>query len=205
MCGRYRLTSNADIVSEMLGLAEPTAVATRPEFFPTNTVSALRVNEQSGVREIAPFRWGLIPHWAREEMKLFNARAETLLEKPSFRDAFRSRRCLVPADGFFEWPVVDGKKRKTLIQRRDLGPFAFAGLWERWQSKADGRVIESCTIITSQPNDFMRSIHNRMPVILDRERFERWLASDTETKSLVAELRQPHPWFGMEAVGIPSR
>jgi putative SOS response-associated peptidase YedK len=135
MCGRYRLTSNADIVAEMFGLAVPAAVEIRPEFFPTNAVSALRVSEQTGERAIASLRWGLIPRWARDEMNLFNARAETQLEKPSFRDAFRSRRCLVPADGFFEWPVVDGKKRKTLIQRQDHLPFAFASLWERWLSR----------------------------------------------------------------------
>jgi putative SOS response-associated peptidase YedK len=199
MCGRYRLTSNADIVAEMFGLATPAAVETRPEFFPTNAVSALRLGEQSGEREIATFRWGLIPRWAREEMSLFNARAETLLEKPSFRDAFRSRRCLIPADGFFEWPVVDGKKRKTLIQRRDHRPFAFAGLWERWQSKADGRVIESCTIITSEPNDFMQAIHNRMPVIVDRASFARWIARDSRAEDLLSELLRPSEWPGMEA------
>jgi len=205
MCGRYRLTSNADIVAEMFSLAVPPAVETRPEFFPTNAVSALRLGEQTGQREIASFRWGLIPRWAREEMNLFNARAETLLEKPSFRDAFRSRRCLIPTDGFFEWPIVEGKKKKTLIQRRDHRPFAFAGLWERWQSKADGRVIESCTIITSEPNDFMRPIHNRMPVILDRDLYERWLARETEPRSLADELLRERQWTDMETLSVPAR
>ena len=200
MCSRYRLTSNADIVAEMFGLAAPAALETRPEFSPTNAVSALRVNEQTGEREISLFRWGLIPRWAREEMNLFNARAETLLEKPSFRDAFRSRRCLIPADGFFEWPLIDGKKRKTLIQRQDHLPFAFAGLWERWQSKADGRMIESCTIITAEPNAFMRPIHNRMPVILTRDQHERWLCRDVRSEDLLTALLRPGDWPGMEAV-----
>lgn len=199
MCGRYRLTSNADIVAEMFGLAAPVAVETRAELFPTNTVSALRVSEASGQREIASFRWGLIPRWAREEMNLFNARAETLLGKPSFRDAFRRRRCLIPADGFFEWPIVDGKKRKTLIQRQDHRPFAFAGLWEHWEAKADGRVIESCTIITSEPNDFMRPIHDRMPVILDHDRHARWLSNDTRPEELLTAMLRPSDWPGMEA------
>jgi putative SOS response-associated peptidase YedK len=203
MCGRFRLTSNADIVAEMFGLAAPVAVEARPEFAPTNAVSALRVSEESGLREIASFRWGLIPRWAREEMNLFNARAETLLEKPSFRDAFRSRRCLVPADGFFEWPLAEGKKRKTLIQRRDHRPFAFAGLWERWQSKTDRRVVESCTIITSEPNAFMRPIHNRMPVILPREHYESWLSHDTRPEDLLAALLRPRDWAGMEAAPAP--
>jgi putative SOS response-associated peptidase YedK len=200
MCGRYRLTSNADIVAEMFGLTEPATIASQDEFFPTNTVSALRVSEQTGRRELSLLRWGLIPRWAREEMNLFNARAETLLEKPSFRDAFRSRRCLIPADGFFEWPLVDGKKRKTLIQRQDHRPFAFAGIWERWESRADKRVVESCTIITSEPNEFMKPIHKRMPVILPRDRFAEWLARESRPEDLATGLLNPAPWAGMESL-----
>lgn len=203
MCSRFKLTSNADIVADMLEVAVPPTGESRAEFAPTNDVFAARVAEQTGTREIARLRWGLIPRWARDEMNLFNARAETLLEKPSFRDAFRSRRCLVPADGFFEWPIVDGKKRKTLIQRQDHRPFAFAGLWERWQSKSDGRVIESCTIITSEPNEFMKPIHSRMPVVLSQERFEQWLSRATELPSLLETLLDPGAWATMEAAPAP--
>jgi putative SOS response-associated peptidase YedK len=200
MCSRFKLTSNADIVAEMFALAARPALESRTEFAPTNSVLAARLGEQTGKPELARLRWGLIPRWAREEMNLFNARAETLLEKPSFRDAFRLRRCLIPADGFFEWPLVDGKKRKTLIQQRNHRPFAFAGLWERWQSKADGREVASCTIITSEPNDFMKPIHKRMPVILAKARFEEWLSSAARPEALLDGLLQPAPWPGMEAV-----
>ena len=200
MCSRFKLTSNADIVAEMFDLAARPALESRTEFAPTNSVLAARLGEQTGKPELARLRWGLIPRWAHEEMNLFNARAETLLEKPSFRDAFRLRRCLIPADGFFEWPLVDGKKRKTLIQQRNHRPFAFAGLWERWQSKADGREVASCTIITSEPNDFMKPIHKRMPVILAKDRFEEWLSSAARPEALLHGLLQPAAWPGMEAV-----
>lgn len=200
MCSRFKLTSNADIVAGMLGVATSPVPEERAEFAPTNAVLVARLGEATGSRELARLRWGLIPRWAREEMNLFNARAETLLEKPSFRDAVRLRRCLIPADGFFEWPHIEGKKRKTLIQRQDRRPFAFAGLWERWQSKADGRVVESCTIITSEPNDFMRPIHNRMPVIVAGDRFEEWLSPATNVHSLADSLLHPSAWLGMEAV-----
>jgi putative SOS response-associated peptidase YedK len=203
MCSRFKLTSNAEIVAEMLEVAAPPALESRAEFAPTHAILAARLGERTGTREIARLRWGLIPHWAREERNLFNARAESLLEKPSFRDAFRSRRCLIPADGFFEWPLVDGKKRKILIQRQDRRPFAFAGLWDRWQSKTDGRVVESCTIITSQPNDFMEPIHDRMPVILSRERFEEWLSRATDPKSMLEALLHPGAWRGMESIPAP--
>jgi putative SOS response-associated peptidase YedK len=200
MCSRYRLTSNADLIAEMVDVAVPAAPESRGEFAPTDSVIAVRLGEQSGERELVRFRWGLIPRWAREEMNLFNARAETLREKPSFRDAFRTQRCLIPADGFFEWPLVDGKKRKTLIRRHDHRPFAFAGLWDRWQSKADGRVVQSCTIITSEPNDFMKPIHNRMPVILAADLFEKWLSRAADPAVLSETVLRPRPWPGMEAI-----
>ncbi len=200
MCGRFKLTSSAEVVADLLGVVDPSPLESREEIFPTNAVSVARLSERTGVRELSLLRWGLIPHWAREETNFFNARAETLLEKPSFRDAFRARRCLVPADGFFEWPILEGKKRKTLIRRCDQRPFAFAGLWERWQSTADARVIESCTIITSEPNDFMRPIHRRMPVILGPDRFTEWLSPGSRPQDLLSGLLQPAEWPAMEAI-----
>lgn len=200
MCGRFKLTSPPEVIADLLGVVEPGPIASREEIFPTNAVSVLRLSERAGLRELSLLRWGLIPRWAREETNFFNARAETLLDKPSFREAFRARRCLIPADGFFEWPLLEGKKRKTLVQRTDGRPFAFAGLWERWQSKADARLIESCTIITSEPNEFMSPIHKRMPVILRPERFAEWLSPGSRPEDLLTGLLQPAEWPTMEAV-----
>jgi len=202
MCGRFKLTSTADIVADLLGVSPSGEIASHEEIFPTNAVSVLRLGERTGVRELSLLRWGLIPRWAREETNLFNARAETLLDKPSFREAFSARRCLIPADGFFEWPLLEGKKRKTLIQRKDRRPFAFAGLWERWQSKADARVIESCTIIPSEPTQFILPIPKRMPVIRGRDRLTEWLSPRSLPEDLLARLLQPAEWPAMEAMAV---
>ena len=150
-------------------------LALRFNIAPTQTVPVVRQGATG--RELAIMRWGLIPSWAKD-MKLaatmINARAETVAEKPAFRSAFKRRRCLVPADGYYEWQKIDAKtKQPYYIRRRDDQPFAFAGLWERWDKGSDP--IESFTIITSDANDSTRSIHDRSPVILDPSDFDMWL------------------------------
>jgi putative SOS response-associated peptidase YedK len=156
---------------------------------PSQRIAAIRRSEESGQRELA----FLQPAWSRDPASMsrpINARGETVEAKPMFRDAFRNRRCLIPADGFYEWKKAAGGKQPWRIERADGAPFAFAGLWDRWKGR-DGKIIESCAIITTEANEAMRPIHDRMPVILDIGRFGPWLeASPIEASDLI------EPWRG---------
>ena len=162
---------------------------------PTQPVAAVRASMASGRRELTYFHWGLIPSWAKDlkmGARLINARAETAAEKPSFRAALKYRRCLVPADGFYEWQKTNGKKQPVYIKMADGRPFAFAGLWEHWQG-ADGSEIESCTLLTTSPNELLRSVHDRMPVILHPDDYDLWLDTKMQTADRLQPLLQPYP------------
>ena len=164
MCGRFTLSAPSEDLSSIFNV-EVEALAPRYNIAPTQMVSAVRV--VGGKRHLALLRWGLVPSWAKDPKvgaRLINARAETVAEKPSFRSAFRRRRCLIVADGFFEWQKAKPRKQPFHIACTDGRPFAMAGLWEFW-SKGDVS-MESCTIITTAPNELMATLHNRMPVIL---------------------------------------
>jgi putative SOS response-associated peptidase YedK len=179
MCGRFRLATPAEVLAQLLGLAEVPDVEPRYNIAPTQPVGIVRVHAQTSGREWANVRWGLVPHWSKQPLEgplLFNARGESVATRPAFRDAFRKRRCLIPADGFYEWkaPGSGMKKRAYFIHMPDEHPFAFAGLWDRCERGLD-RPIESCTIITTEPNDVVRELHNRMPVILTVDDYARWL------------------------------
>jgi putative SOS response-associated peptidase YedK len=159
---------------------------------PTQSVVVVRRRPDSDDVEAVPLRWGLIPRWAkdaRSAASLINARSETIATKPTFRDAFKRRRCLVPADGFYEWQVVPGQKSKQphFISLRDDQPFAFAGVWEAW-TNPEGQRVESVSIVTTEANELMRPLHHRMPVILPPESFDVWLAPDTPVETLQALL-----------------
>lgn len=155
--------------------------------------------------EITRLRWGLVPFWAKDPKignRMINARSETVAEKPAFRSAFQSRRCLIPADGFYEWKR-DGKTRTPYhIHLKNRDPFAMAGLWERW-SNAQGDVLDSCTILTTQPNDLMRELHDRMPVILAKDTMQLWLNTETPTQAL-RTLFEPFPAEEMEAYQVST-
>jgi putative SOS response-associated peptidase YedK len=158
---------------------------------------------EDGSRRLISMRWGLVPYWAEDPgigSRMINARAETAAEKPAFRDSFRRRRCLVAADGFFEWQKAPGGKQPYLIRLEGGAPFAFAGLWDRWRGRR-GRVLETFTILTTTPNELVRPIHDRMPVILPAEARSRWLAEDAESEAL-RELLGPLPGEGMEAFPV---
>jgi putative SOS response-associated peptidase YedK len=173
MCGRFVLKSPAPKLAQVFAFKQLDFTA-HYNIAPTQGVAALRAAGEE--RELAFLRWGLIPSWSKDPgvgNRLINARVETVAEKPSFRAAFKHRRCLILADGFFEWVQRDGKKQPYYITLRDGNPFAMAGLWEEWHNE-DGEVIESCTIITTEANDFMRPLHSRMPVILDPENYAAW-------------------------------
>ena len=182
MCGRFTLTRPAVDVAEQFHLAVP-PLEPRFNIAPTQQVLALRQRVKETPQAVF-LRWGLVPSWAADLSighRLLNARAETVVEKPAFRTAFQRRRCLIVADGFYEWRTVAGKKQPVYFRFRDGRLFAFAGLWEQWQP-AEGPPVESCTILTTNANDLIRPVHERMPVILDPVRHEAWLnptVSDT--------------------------
>jgi putative SOS response-associated peptidase YedK len=177
MCGRFTLVADPNDLREAFPWVNiPDGINPRYNVAPSQPVAVI---PNDGKNRLDFFTWGLIPSWAKDPAignRMINARAETLIEKPSFRTAFRRRRCLIPADGFFEWKVEPGRKTKTpmYIRLKSGKPFALAGLWERWDSP-DGSTIFSCTIITTQPNELMQVIHNRMPVILPPQAYSLWL------------------------------
>jgi putative SOS response-associated peptidase YedK len=192
MCGRFTLTAPADVVADHYQLSLIPLLAPRYNIAPTQPVAAVRL-DQAGGREWTHFRWGLVPSWARDlsiGSKMINARSETAAEKQSFRTAFKRRRCLIPATGFYEWQKRDGRKQPMYIQPVD-GLMSFAGLWEIWSS-ADGDVLETCTILTTEPNELMAPIHNRMPVILDPEDYSAWLDPQSGP-DLLMHLLRPAP------------
>jgi putative SOS response-associated peptidase YedK len=209
MCGRFTLTTPLEGLREVFGFLELPNLAPRANIAPTQEVLAVRLGEDAG-RHATLLRWGLIPGWAKEAAigaKMINARGESVAEKPAFRRAFKTRRCLVAADGFYEWqPRSKGPKQPYRIVRPDRGPFAFAGLWERWRdpAQAEAPALESCTIITTEANARLAPIHLRMPVILDPADFDLWLDPASPPAALQALLR-PCPDEWLEAYPVSTR
>ena len=193
MCGRFLQTTSGAVLAARFQLATPPGLAPRYNVAPSQPVGAIRI-AADGSREWVRLRWGLIPAWAPEPRTAYstiNARAETAAEKPTYRQAFRRRRCLIPADGFYEWRKVDARKQPYCIAPADGQPFAFAGLWERWER--DGRVLESGTILVTQANALLASIHDRMPVILDPADEARWLDPALTDPAALRPLLVPCP------------
>lgn len=188
MCGRFNLFASAEEIAALFDLSQTPQLAPRYNIAPTQPVAAVRVNPHTRAREWTHFHWGLIPSWAKDPKigsRMINARSETAAEKPSFRAAFKRRRCLIPASGFYEWVKLDGGKQPMHIQLTDQPVMALAGLWEYWASP-DGSEIESCTILTTRPNAFMETIHNRMPVIVAEADFDLWLDPQAPLAALPA-------------------
>ena len=195
MCGRYTLATPDDSLAELLDLPDPPALEPRYNIAPTQPVAVLRAPPDRDVRQIEMLRWGLVPSWAKDPAignRMINARSETVNQKPSFKAAFRRRRCLVPADGFYEWQRLKRGKQPYYIHLVDGGPFAFAGLWEEW-ADPDGSVIETCTILTTSANELMADLHDRMPVILDRSAYELWLDATVQDTRILVPLLRPFP------------
>jgi putative SOS response-associated peptidase YedK len=192
MCGRYTLTDpDPRLMRFRFGLLESAEIDQGPRYnvAPTDPVLAIRRNGE-GVREPGVLRWGLIPHYADPESfdrLLINARAETLAEAAAFRDAYRTHRCLIVADGFYEWRAEETGKKPVWITRPDREPFAFAGLWAA-ALRGDGSSVHSCSIVTCAPGEVVAPIHDRMPVILDQQAEERWLDPEAEPAELLALL-----------------
>jgi putative SOS response-associated peptidase YedK len=205
MCGRYTLTVDASVLAELFEIEPLTELEPRYNIAPTQQVVIVRTRFDQ-TREWAKMRWGLIPSWAKDAKigsRLINARAETAADKPSFRSAFRARRCLVPADGFYEWIKIPGGKQPHHIRFADGGPFAFAGLWERWAPE-NSSPVDSCTILTTTPNELISDLHNRMPVILPPSVFDDWLGSGPLSPEAAEAILLPHPADGMEAVPVST-
>jgi putative SOS response-associated peptidase YedK len=195
MCGRFTLIMPGEAVAELFQLPEVPTLAPRYNIAPTQPVAAVRVSRDSGQRELTHFHWGLIPRWAKDPSigsRMINARSETAAEKPSFRAAIKYRRCLVPADGFYEWQKLNGKKQPVRVQASDGNLFAIAGLWEHWSSP-DGSEIESCTLLTTSPNELLAQVHNRMPVLVAPENFDLWLDPAAQHAGEVQHLLKPYP------------
>jgi putative SOS response-associated peptidase YedK len=197
VCGRFLQLSSPDELARLLDLdpAEVPELFPRYNVAPTQPVAAARLAD-NGRRAFAALRWGLIPLWAKDPRignSLINARAETVAEKPAFRSAFRHRRCLIPASGFYEWQATSGKQKQPFhIHMKGGRPFAFAGLWERWGGGEGDAPVESCTIITTEANAVVRPVHERMPVIVAAGDFSAWLDPRTPAADL-HELLRPYP------------
>jgi len=199
MCGRFVSASSADELAKFFGAAPDDDLSVRVSYnvAPTNDVYA--VLESGGVRKLEALHWGLVPRWAKDPKigsRMINARAETLAEKNSFKNAFRKKRCIIPADGFYEWQKIAGEKKKQpmYIHRPDEKPLAFAGLWEVWKDPENpDESLHSCTIITTTPNEKMAEIHDRMPVILDETNWDEWLDEDNHDLDLLGRLLVPAP------------
>jgi putative SOS response-associated peptidase YedK len=207
MCGRFALYSDPFTLARRFEADAPPELSPRYTVAPSQNIPIVRYEGEK--RRFALARWGLIPHWAKD-MKIgysmINARAETVSSKPAFRNAFRHRRCLIPADGFYEWQVIPGSKIKHpwFIVLADREPMAFAGLWERWGSP-EGEELESCSIIVTEANEIMRPIHDRMPVILAPDDWSVWLEPEAKDAGVLQGLLKPYSAEGMAAWPVTTK
>lgn len=212
MCGRYTRRAAAKVLADHFGIDEFSDVGLEPSFnvAPQTFQPVVRLNPDTDRREFALMRWGLVPFWAKDAkigFSTINARAETLAASACFREAVKRRRCLVPADAFYEWKKLDAKtKQPYAIGMKDDSVFAFAGLWERWTDKSTKEPLETYTIITTEPNELAAGIHDRMPVILAPRDYDRWMAP-ADPARLPVDLLRPFDagrmkaWKGSAAVG----
>ena len=193
MCGRFTLTTPGEVLAEVFGLDEAPELTPRYNIAPTQPIAVIRRVPAGAPRSLTMLRWGLIPAWQREPRHgslLINARAESLLDKPAFRDAFERRRCLIPADGFYEWKGPSGQREAWLIRRADGRPLALAGLWEPATGREPGQA-GTCAIVTTEPNEVMRPIHDRMPVVLPCADWNAWVDPDNRHASSLRQLLRP--------------
>jgi putative SOS response-associated peptidase YedK len=194
MCGRFAFYSPSEATAALFGVESAAAVEPRHNIAPTQFIAAVR-RDQETTNELVMLRWGLVPSWAKDPSignRMINARAETVAEKPSFRTAYRKRRCLILADGFYEWHTENGVKIPYYISLANGDPFAFAGLWEHWHSKESEESLQTTTIITTAANEYLSKLHHRMPIVLEPDTASRWLDGDM---NLLDELTANAPQF----------
>ena len=208
MCGRYRLTAKERYLRDHFGLDEDPSWTPRWNIAPTQQIATIRQHRSEPKRVFGLMRWGLIPYWAKDPsigLKTINAMSETAAEKPAFRDAMRWRRCLIPADSFYEWKRLGPKEKQPYsFGMADDSPFAFAGLWERWRNQAD-ETIETCTILTTKPNSLVADVHDRMPVILRAEDYDLWLDPGVTDSNLVVDCLKPFDATLMKKYPVSTR
>jgi putative SOS response-associated peptidase YedK len=208
MCGRYRLTSKERYLRDHFGLDDDPPWTPRWNIAPSQPIPTVQQDPKRPERTFHLARWGLIPYWAKDAsiaFKTINAMSETAAEKPAFRDAMRWRRCLIPADSFYEWQKVGSKgKQPYNIGMMDDSVFAFAGLWERWRNAA-GDAVETCTILTTEPNSLVAEIHNRMPAILRHEDYDLWLDPGVVDPSRVSDCLRPFDARLMKKYPVSTR
>ena len=208
MCGRYRLSRRKQLVEEYFETAsdEP-EWNPRYNIAPTQPIPVIRQNPKEPRRELSLMRWGLIPSWSKDmsgAALMINARSETAATKPAFRDPLTNRRCLVPADGFYEWLRTGKAKQPYCFEVNDGALFAFAGLWDRWKDPS-GQWVKSCSILTSTPNTIASAIHDRMPVILDRDCYDLWLDPGMHDIRAVSDMLKPYDARLMRCYPVSSR
>ena len=203
MCGRFTLTHDAKYIEQTFDVSDGIEFSANYNITPTQSIPVIWQTEAKS-RKISLMHWGLIPHWSTQPSSkyiMINARADTLAEKPSYRDAYQHRRCLIPADGFFEWHTETGKKQPYYILMHEHRLFAFAGLWECWQGE---QTLHSCTVITTEANSLIQGIHDRMPVILQTEDYDNWLNPDIQQASQLNKLLKPYAGTNLKMYPVSS-
>lgn len=200
MCGRFTLFAPAEVLAGAFGVRADAFPAASWNIAPSRSVAVVRAKARGEGRDAALLRWGLVPSWSKDPSagnRMINARAETAFGKPAFRAAMRARRCLVPADGFYEWKRLDGRKQPYFARMADGAPFAFAGIWERWEG--GGEAIESCALLTTEPNALLAPVHDRMPVIVDPADYDLWIDPAVRDPSRLSGILVPFPAGRMAA------
>jgi putative SOS response-associated peptidase YedK len=208
MCGRYRLSRRKQIIEEHFdAVSGEEDWSPRFNVAPTQPVPVIRQHPKEPIRQLSLMRWGLIPSWAKDSSvaaSMINARAETAVTKPAFRDALKSRRCLIPADGFYEWVRAGKTKQPYCFEVNGGELFAFAGLWDRWKDRS-GNSVETCSILTTTPNTVTAAVHDRMPVILDPDAYDVWLDPGMTNVGAASELLMPYDAQLMRCYPVSTR
>lgn len=202
MCGRFTLTTSGEIIAEHFDLAEPPEINPRYNIAPTQEIATIWNDSEQQTRQFKGMKWGLIPFWSKDVTigsKLINARLETVTEKPAFRKAIRHQRCLILADGFYEWKTEGKTKQPYYFSLNERSPFAFAGLWDSWKSP-DGDDRISCTILTTEANESVQPVHHRMPVILSADIYSDWLNPSLNQPEQILSLLQITPQLTVNPV-----
>lgn len=206
MCGRFRLGQGRQALKKYFGAANDLDWDPRYNIAPTQDIATVRQDPREPSRVLTLMRWGLIPSWSRDSSaaaRMINARCETAADLPAFRDSLRSRRCLIPADGFYEWQKLGKTKQPFCFALKDDGIFAFAGLWDRWRTP-EGNLLETCSILTTSANDLVRDVHDRMPVILSPDAYDLWLDPGFTQPDGIRDLLQPRSAAEMKRYPIST-
>lgn len=208
MCGRYRLSRRKQVVEEYFDCgSDESDWNPRYNIAPTQPIPVIRQHPKEPIRLISTMRWGLIPSWAKDQSgaaMMINARSETAATKPAFRDALKSRRCLIPADGFYEWMQMGKAKQPYCFEVNEGELFAFAGIWDRWKD-ASGNWVKTCSILTTTPNALTAAVHDRMPVILDPDGYDLWLDPGMRDVTVASELLKPYDARAMRSFPVSPR